>query len=207
MCSSTPSSGLYFEFQLGDAYLHFNGVCFGWKHACYVFTIVMQEVFLEVRARSIFVSSYIDDGLAADTLYARCLWAIVLIVQLLNHLGAYFGLPKCRFRPTQPGEWLGFEVVSQKELFRVLDRKMEKVCAALTAFLDSETTTSWQLAAVAGKLISLSPAVLPASLHSRTPFQAMQGKLSWDDIFLAPEMVTSTIKEWLEKLLDCNGRR
>jgi hypothetical protein len=202
-----PKFRTYFGFQLGDAYLHFNGVCFGWKQACYVFTVVMQEVFLEVRARSIPVSSYIDDGLTADELYARCLWAIVLIVQLLNYLGAYFGLPKCHFRPTQTGEWFGFEVVSREELFRVSDKKMEKVRAALTAFLESETTTPRQLTAVAGKLISLSPAVLPASLYSRTLFQAMQGKLSWDDIFPAPEMVTSTIKEWLEKLSDWNGRR
>jgi hypothetical protein len=202
-----PKFRTYFGFQLGDVYLHFNRVCFGWKQACYVFTVVMQKVCLEVRARSIPVSSYIDDRLTADELYARCLWAIVLIAHLLNRLGAYFGLPKCHFRRTQTGEWLGFEVVSREELFRVLDRKMEKVRAALTAFLESETTTPRQLAAVAGKLISLSPAVLPASLYSRTLFQAMQGKLSWDDIFSAPELVTSTIKEWLEKLSDWNGQR
>jgi hypothetical protein len=68
-----PKFRTYFGFKIGDAYMHFNGVRFGWKQACYVFTVVMQEVFLEVRARSIPVSSYIDDGLTADSSYARCL--------------------------------------------------------------------------------------------------------------------------------------
>jgi hypothetical protein len=89
-----PRFRTYIESQVGDAYLHFNGVCFGWMQACFVFTTVMQEIFLEVRARSIPVSSYINDGLTADPLYARCLWTIVLIVKLLNLLGVYFGLPK-----------------------------------------------------------------------------------------------------------------
>jgi hypothetical protein len=92
-------------------------------------------------------------------------------------------------------------------MFRVLAKKMEKVRSALLLFLKSETTTPQQLAAIAGKLISLSPAVLPAPIYSRTLFQAIQGKLSWDDIFPAPEMVTSTVKEWLDNLPNWNGRR
>jgi hypothetical protein len=132
---------------------------------------------------SIPISSYIDDGITADPVYGRCLWAVVLIVRLLNLLGAYFGLPKCHFRPAQKGDWLGFEILSKEETFRVSDKKMEKVRSALSLVLGSETITPQQIAAVAGKLISLSPAVLPASLYSRTLFQALQGKMSWDKVF------------------------
>jgi hypothetical protein len=167
-----PRFRTYFGFQVGDAYLHFNGVCFRWSQACYVFTVVMQKIFLEVRKRSIPVSSYIDDGLTADPQYGRCLWAIVLIVKLLSLLGAYFGLPKCHFEPSQEGEWLGFEVISKEELFRVSEKKMQRVRKVLEQCLESETISHRQLAAPAGKLISLAPAVLPASLYSRTLFQA-----------------------------------
>jgi hypothetical protein len=68
-----PKFKTYFGFQIGNAYLHFNGVCFEWTHACFIFSTVMQEVFLEVRARGIPVSSYIDDGLTADVVQERCL--------------------------------------------------------------------------------------------------------------------------------------
>jgi hypothetical protein len=118
-----PEFRTYLGFKIGDAYLHFNAVCFGWMQACYVFTVVMQEIFLEVRAREIPVSSYIDDGLTADLCYQRCLWAVVLIIKLLNLLGAYFGLPKCHFLPSQEGEWLGFELLTKEELSRSWTRK------------------------------------------------------------------------------------
>jgi hypothetical protein len=118
-----PRYRTYFGFKIEDAYLHFNGMCFGWSQACYIFTIVMQEMFLEVRARSIPISSYIDDGITADQSYGRCLWAVVLIIRLLNLLGAYFGLPKCHFRPSQEGEWLGFEIVSVKKSSECLKRR------------------------------------------------------------------------------------
>jgi hypothetical protein len=160
-----------------------------------------------VRERSIPVFSYIDDGLTADPMYQRCLWAVVLIIQLLNLLGAYFGLPKCHFEPSQEGEWLGFEVKSKEELFRVSDKKMERVRAVLIQCLKSETITPRQLAALAGKLISMAPAVLSALLYSRTLFQAIQGKLSWDKIFRTSKEVKNTANLWLNKLAEWNGRR
>lgn len=202
-----PKYRTYFGFQVGDADLHFNGVCFGWMQACYIFTVVIQEIFSEVRARSIPISSYIDDGVTADPLYGRCLWAVVLVVRLLDLLGASFGLPKCRFKPAQEGEWLGFEIVSREEIFRVSKKKMSKVKAALLEVLESKTITPRQIAGIAGKLISLSPAVLPASLYSRTLFEALQGKMSWDEVFPTSGDVKSTVKEWLENLPAWNGRR
>lgn len=202
-----PKYRTYFGFKIGDAFLHFDAVCFGWSQACFVFTVVMQEIFLEVRERAIPVSFYIDDGLTADGLYGRCLWSVVLIVKLLNYLGAYFGLPKCRLKPSQEGEWLGFEVILPEEIFRVSDRKMAKVRDTLIQCLESESVTPRQLAAVAGKLISLSPAVLPASIYSRALFQAMQGKVGWDELFPKPEEVKTTIEEWLNNLSEWNGRK
>jgi hypothetical protein len=202
-----PRFRTYFGFRIGDAYLHFNAMCFGWMQACYVFTVVMQEVFLEVRARSIPVSSYIDDGLTADMSYERCLSAVVLLVKLLNLLGAFFGLPKCHFLPSQKGDWLGFEIISPNEIFRASDKKMHKVKTALIRFLALEEVTPCQLVAIAGKLISLSPAVLPASLYSRAFFEAIQGKASWDELFPSSLAVNETVKEWLDNLDAWNGRR
>jgi hypothetical protein len=68
-----PRFRTYFGFQIGDAFLHFNGMCFGWSQACFIFAVVMQEVFLEVRAKSIPISSYIVDGITADLKRERCL--------------------------------------------------------------------------------------------------------------------------------------
>lgn len=132
---------------------------------------------------------------------------MVRVVKLLNLLGAYFGLPKCRFRPSQEGEWLGFEIISPEKIFRVSEKKMAKVKAALARFLQVDKVTPRQLAAIAGKLISLSPAVLPASLYSRAFFEAIQGKASWDEIFAISSEIRRTVQEWLDNPPSWNGRR
>jgi hypothetical protein len=175
--------------------------------ACYVFTVVMQKIFIEVRARAIFVSSYIDDGLTGDHRYERCLWSVVRIVKLLDLLGAYFGIPKCHFLPSQEGEWLGFEVITRDEEFRVSKKKMTKVLAALAQLIEAKVVTPRQLAAVAGKLIFLSPAVLPASIYSRKFFQAIQGKISWNEIFPTADSVRQEAQEWKTQLPKWNGRK
>jgi hypothetical protein len=73
---------------------------------------------------------------------------------------------------------------------------MEKVRNVLISFLKEKTSSLRQLAAIAGKMISLS-----ASLYFRTQFQALQlEKLSSDEIFATPKSVRSTVKEWLENL-------
>jgi hypothetical protein len=91
---------------------------------------------------------------------------------------------KCHFCPSQEGEWLEFEIVSSEEIFQVSDEKMRKlVKLALMKFLEQAEVTPRQLAAIAGKLISLSPAILLASLYSRSFYEAIQGKASWDEIF------------------------
>jgi hypothetical protein len=88
-----------------------------------------------------------------------------------------------------------------------LDKKRAKVRSALSRFLEEDSITPRQLATVAGKLISLSPAVLPASLYSRPFFQALQGKASWDEIFASSAEVKETVGIWLENLDTWNGRR
>jgi hypothetical protein len=199
-----PQYRTYFGFKFGGAYFHFNGVCFGWKQACYVFTVVMQEVFLEVRARAIPVSAYIDDVITADPRYEKCLWSVVRIVKLLDLLGAFLGLPKCRFRPSQEGEWLGFEFRPERR--NSGSQKMGKVHKVLAQLIATQEVSARQLAAVAGKLISLAPAVLPASPYSQEFFQAIQGKIGWDEIFPTSKSVKQEAQEWVHNLESWNGR-
>jgi hypothetical protein len=77
----------------------------------------------------------------------------------------------------------------------------------LTRKLDTPSTSSRKLAALAGKIVALSPAVLPAALYSRQLFQAMRGELGWDAIFPTTESVKSTAEFWLRNLDSFNGRR
>jgi hypothetical protein len=81
------------------------------------------------------------------------------------------------------------------------------VQAVLTELANAEMVTPRLLAKVAGKVIAMGPAVLPASLYSRPLFQAIQGKLSWDVVFTTPEEARQTARLFIERLSQWNGRR
>jgi hypothetical protein len=195
-----------FGFRIGDAYFHYNAMCFGWSEACFAYTVVTQKAAKEIRFRGIPISSYLDNGFTGEERYFGCLWIIIMIIRFLTLLGAVFILPKCQFWPVQRGGWLGFVVDTVAQQFQVSDAKMEKVRATLKQLLDAETVTPRLLAKVAGRIIAMSPAVLPASLYSRPLFQAIQGKLLWDQIFETPEEARKTARLFLERFAEWNGR-
>jgi hypothetical protein len=176
-----PRFRTYFGFRIGQSYFHYNAMCFGWSEACYAYTVVTQEAAKELRVRGIPVSSYLDDGFTGVESYLACLSTIIMIVRYLTLLGAVFSLAKCQFWPIQNGGWLGFVVDTVAQQFRVSDGKMEKVRATLNELLGAQKVTPRLLAKVAGRIIAMSPAVLPASLFSRPLLQAIQGKLSSED--------------------------
>lgn len=89
----------YFCFRVGRIVFYFKVLCFGFAQACYVFTKVMQEPAIELRARGIPISDYIDDSFTAAKTRARCLGQSVLAVLFFAALGAFMGLPKCVLWP------------------------------------------------------------------------------------------------------------
>lgn len=79
-----------------------------------------------------------------------------------------------------------------EEMFKVGETKLEKLKEALRKIILKPEITPRILAGIAGKIIATSPAVMPAALFSRSLFQAMQGRISWDEIFPTPKAVTRT---------------
>lgn len=201
-----PAFRKYFGFRVGRRVFHFNVVFFGFAQACYIFTKIMQEPFLELRGAGIPVSGYVDDGLTAAITYFLCLHRLLGAVLLQWALGAFHSLPKCQFTPVQCLDWLGFQVDSRAQRFEVSALKLAKVKLALETLLDANRVSARDLARVAGKIISLSPAVAPAALYSRSFFEAITGKTSWDSVFPNPLAVQETAQFWLANLDRFNGR-
>lgn len=185
---------------------HFNVIFFGYAQACYIFTKIMQEPCFELRARSIPVSSYVDDGFTAAATRLACLWQALFAVLLQAVLGGFHGLAKCQIDPVLLIKWLGFMVDSVTEKFEVGSSKLEKLKSFLTTVLEKPSVSARDLAQVAGKIISLSPAVAPAALFGRVFFQAMKGFETWDRVFPNPEDVKTMLSFWLTNVDRFNGR-
>jgi hypothetical protein len=175
-----PEFEKYFGFKIGGITFYFKVLCFGFAQACYIFTKVMQEPVMELRKPGIPMSSYIDDALTAAITLRRCLRQSSLSAIFIGALGAFLGLPKCHLKPEQVQEWLGFIADAKEESFRISEKKLSKLKVVLEEAIGKPLVSARTLAKLAGKLISTSPAVLPASLFSRNLFQALKGKISWD---------------------------
>jgi hypothetical protein len=162
---------------------------------------------LNLGQEEIPIFDYIDDSFTAARTRARCLRQSSLGVLFFAALGAFMGLPKCILWPQLIVKWLGFMVDSEKEEFRVGESKILKLKKVLEEALARPDTSPRKVAALAGKILALSPAVLPAALYSREFYLALKGKLSWDQVFPHPESVKEAAKFWLENLDRFNGRK
>jgi hypothetical protein len=201
-----PDYRKYFGIQIGDTILQLNVVFFGYAQTCYVFMKIMREPCFELRAALIPVSNYVDDGFTAAASKLACLWQAIFAVLLQAVLGAYHGLAKCQLEPVMLIKWLGFLVDSENQKFAVAASKIDKLKELLLSTLAKEVVSSRDLAEVAGKVISLSPAVAPAALYSRAFFQAIKGHISWDALFPNPAEVRHTLQFWLDKIDGFNRR-
>jgi hypothetical protein len=188
-----PSYWKYFGIRIGNTVLRLNVVFFGYAQACYVFTKIMQEPCFELRAASIPVSNYVDDGFTAAAIKMACLWQALFSVLLQAALGGFHGLAKCQIEPVLVIKWLGFMLDSTEQKFEVGTPKVENLLSFLQEILARPSVSARDLAQAAGKIISLSPAVAPAALYSRAFFEAIKGSVTWDALFLNPAEVKETL--------------
>jgi hypothetical protein len=201
-----PAYRKFFGFKIGNRYGVYNAICFGLSEACFAFTKIAQEPLIELRSRGFPISGYIDDGHTAAKTYGRTLRQGYLIIRLLAALGAFFGLSKCVLKPLQELKWLGFLLDTLRETFKVAPSKLDKIKEFLQEVIAQPSVSNRELASLAGKLVALSPTVLPALLFSQSIFQAMTGQESWDMHFPNPKAVMQEARNWLDHIDGWNGR-
>lgn len=67
-------------------------------------------------------------------------------------------------------KWLGFILDSTRRTFTVSDSKLDKLKVFIRELLAQPAVSARHLAQVAGKIISMSPAVAPAAQYTRAFF-------------------------------------
>jgi hypothetical protein len=141
-----PDYRKYFGFKVGNQVFQFNVIFFGYAQACFIFTKIMQESAFELRAASIPVSSYVDDGFTATATRLACLWQALFSILLQALLGGYHGLAKCQIDPVLEIKWLGFMINSVSEKFEIGESKLDKLKLFLTIVLSKPSVSARDLA-------------------------------------------------------------
>lgn len=201
-----PSFQKYMGFRVGGLVFRYKVPAFGLSQACFLFTKLMNEPAKALRLRGVPLSDYIDDAFTAAKTFNRCVLQAVLAVKLLGALGAFLGLPKCHLLPEQLRQWLGFLVNSENQTFELSASRLAKLKRQLQDVLNINYVSARKLASLAGRIVSASPAILPASLFSRPFFMAIQGQLSWDALFPTQQSVKDAAEFWLRNIDRFNGR-
>jgi Reverse transcriptase (RNA-dependent DNA polymerase) len=178
----------YFGIRFQGRTYCFTVLPFGLASACRVFTEVMLEIWRPLRERGVRSILYIDDIMS---FFRKGLVALVgraLILSVLAFLNWFLSIEKCVFTLPVEGKMLGLWCNVQHGFFKVPSDKAQAILHQLDEFLTIGGTKR-DLAKLAGKLISIAPAIQLAPLYTRRLFQAMGDVATWDSA-LGEEQVT-----------------
>ncbi|GIL93327.1 hypothetical protein Vretimale_19753 [Volvox reticuliferus] len=205
-----PSMYPIAAFELSGEIFYFRAMAFGFAPACWVYTLLKQELLRPLRTLSWDLAYLIDDLLSAARSEPEAQFGARLLVRLLTALGFTLGAAKCQLRPAHQARFLGFIVDAEKQALKVPEDKVQGLVALVvgleTQVGAGEPISYRQVAQVAGKIMAMSPAVSLAPLHARVVGQALVGKAAWDAALPDPSMFLQRARIFLSLLELKNGR-
>ena len=203
-----PSLWTYLGVQWEGKHYVFTHLPFGLGPACWAYTLIKQLVYRLIREKGgVLLTAFIDDQLnvAPDRLTATFQHAV--IIMLKEALGFYLSIPKLQ-GPLQIVDFLGLILDLPNLRFLLPAHKIAEFRALVAALVAGQAvgSTRRQLAVLAGKLSSFSPAIGLAPLYAQVLYKVSKGLLGWDTLFLT-SADTLVSMQWVANHLDeWNGR-
>lgn len=149
----------------------------------------------------------IDDRIGLAASRSACWLDIYITVRIVCALGFHLGLPKCILWPQRRLRYLGMMLHLDTLCCSVPDQKLQKFVQAVDDVVQMQCPTARQLASVAGMLISFAVAVPLGKLYTKSLFEALSGKQSWDQVLPLGVKLREHLL-WLRAyVLDNNGHR
>ena len=170
--------------------IHFDGVDyvwtvlpFGWNESPLCYHSLSEAKAAYLRSRGIPVLAYIDDAWYANFVAtfgqsSREQWlsaceALHLGILVSFKCGYFLSDTKCDLNPSQVQRYLGIDCDSTTASFRVPEDKLRKLRVLIAAVLEKGSATPRTLERIAGKCVSMSVAIRPASLWTHYMFTAI----------------------------------
>ena len=156
---------------------------FGFKESPWVYHTLSEAKAAFIRSKGIPALAYLDDSwlsnhVATQGLPARDQWLaageathVAMLVSFMS--GCFLSVKKCDLRPTRLQQYLGILCDSDTATFRVPPDKLDKLRQLVTTALDGEGTSFRTLQRIAGKCMSMTVAIRPASLWTHAMFSTL----------------------------------
>ena len=185
----------------------FRVLPFGLSTACYVFTKLLRPLVKRWRSMGLRCVVYIDDGITAASSEQKCRSDTSVVVSDLERAGFVLSVPKCRLKPVQVGDWLGFILDLKEGRFMVPEAKVTKLKKAIDSALISSPVHVQCLASVVGQVLSMSLAVGHITrLRTRALYAVINSRHSWADRLIPSKDAREELLFWRSCVPQFNGQ-
>jgi hypothetical protein len=181
-----PEGVCWNEQQGGWLYVTAEVLTFGLAHSVPVFTKITRQMCRVWRKRGYRMGHLLDDFLFAAPTYEQACEMRDAVVTDLQLWGWFVNFEKSQLNPAQCVRWIGVVIDTVSMRFYIPSDKVEKLEDAIRAFVAGPAMCTYRdLARIAGKVISMGVAILPARMMSREFFTLIRpSKHDWDERIL-----------------------
>ncbi|XP_060552693.1 uncharacterized protein LOC132713971 [Ruditapes philippinarum] len=191
-------------------YYVFNVLPFGISTAGYIFTKVLRVLVEKWRSLGLRVVLFLDDGLGGNHTFAEALRDSSFIRQDLIDFGFLIADEKCNWQPCLFLTWLGYFWDMEQGILRVTEDRLERAFQLIEQLVLKVSTGQVfipvrMLACLTGQLLSMQCVLGPVvRLKSRSLYQCIQSKASWNAPVKVSSEVLSELIFWKENLRSLN---
>lgn len=199
------STHRFLGFQFNNQFFEFKVLPFGLSLAPFIFTKVTKQLLKLWRSEGIRVMGYIDDFLfVADSLEeAR---ALSIRIQIDLWLSGFVKSEKSELEPKQLIEFLGYLINSRVGEYQVPEEKISAIIEFLSSISNKKTVCVRDLAKAAGLILSLSLALQPARMFTRSFYRLIGIRTNWFERVFWSEEARSDCMWWVNNLRNWSGR-
>lgn len=175
----------FLAFEWAGVVYAFAVLPFGLARGCRIFSEVVSAMWWPLRDRGINITSYIDDRLNAQRTLTLAKRDNLILFAVTAALGWYISLDKTTLFPVQKVLFLGLLVDYQQGRFVIPPEKLAIMDVQLERLLQASgiSEARQELQSLAGRVMSVKPALHLAPLFCRNLFWAVSGRISWDEAF------------------------
>ena len=190
--------------------VHYNWMVtpFGGNFSPYFFCKTVREVIKYLRHNDIKTVAYVDDFYLCDT-SEKIDSVVIFIKEQFKNLGWHINIEKSCFTPSYEAKFIGFLILTNvgdnSVWLKVPKSRIDKVKREIKRALNKGCAKARTIARIAGQIVSMTKAVMPAKLLLRNLYRCLKNRKSWNDILILDSEATKDLQWWTKALYVWNG--
>ena len=202
---------LGFSWEMGNKrkFYVFTVLPFGLSSAPSLFTKLLRPLVSTWHGQGVKISVFLDDGACIDYTYECAVQSSKMVQGLLNNTGLVINEEKSEWEPTQKMTWLGIELDTVKNTYRVTEERVSSLILSISKLLNNPFTSARCLSRIAGNVVSMKFVLSNViRLRTRSIYRCIESQLSWDgkfNILHFPE-AHKEVLFWRDNIISLNKR-